>query len=182
MQCSHWTAIRGDQWADDMRLSDTEPQFVCTVCGGGADVRPDFDWESSNRLDGLDLAQPTPPTVHPTLEAQPGVSTTAIGRGMQLTSWTPNVGGWGTSLLLCRKRAAVRPAWDGPTIQLKAINGGSWQYSADTLNVEVVNGEQVVRGKKQLPNLKLLCIFVLLNGRGKDDFHLFHLSTCKSIA
>jgi hypothetical protein len=62
-------------------------------------------------------------------------------------------------------------------VQVKAINGGAWQFSADTfLNIDAVNGEQVVRGQKKLSNPKLLCIFVVLNGRGKDDFYLFQLS------
>jgi hypothetical protein len=44
-KCSHWTAISGDRWPDDMRLSDIEPRFICQACGQrGADVRPDFDW------------------------------------------------------------------------------------------------------------------------------------------
>ena len=31
-------------WADNLRLSDLEQRFVCTVCGHrGADVRPLFD-------------------------------------------------------------------------------------------------------------------------------------------
>ena len=62
-------------------------------------------------------------------------------------------------------------------IQVKAINGGSWQFDAKHyLNIENANGEQVIQGAKRLPNPKLLCIFVLLNGRGKDEFYLFHLS------
>jgi hypothetical protein len=62
-------------------------------------------------------------------------------------------------------------------IQVKAINGGSWQFSADTfLNIEVVKDEQVVKGTKKLLNPKLLCIFVRLVGPGKDEFYLFHLS------
>jgi len=28
-RCSHWTAISGDQWPDDIRLSDLEPRFSC---------------------------------------------------------------------------------------------------------------------------------------------------------
>ena len=40
---NHSQAISGDGWPDDMRLSDLEPRFVCSVCGKrGADVRPDF--------------------------------------------------------------------------------------------------------------------------------------------
>jgi hypothetical protein len=43
-RCSHSIAISGDQWADEVRLSDLEAGFVCSVCGKrGADVRPDFN-------------------------------------------------------------------------------------------------------------------------------------------
>jgi hypothetical protein len=31
--CSHCTAISGDRWADDVRLSDLEPRFICKACG-----------------------------------------------------------------------------------------------------------------------------------------------------
>jgi hypothetical protein len=42
-RCSHSTAISGDRWPDDVRLSDIEPLFTCQACGKkGADVRPDF--------------------------------------------------------------------------------------------------------------------------------------------
>src|SRR5271169_2867726 len=48
--CSHWTAISGDRWPDDVRLSDLEPKFVCQGCGRrGADVRPNFHWEEETR-------------------------------------------------------------------------------------------------------------------------------------
>ncbi len=30
---SHWTAISGDRWLDDVRLSDIEPRFTCQACG-----------------------------------------------------------------------------------------------------------------------------------------------------
>jgi len=37
-KCSHSIAINGDRWADDVRLSDLEPRFVCSACGKrGAD-------------------------------------------------------------------------------------------------------------------------------------------------
>jgi hypothetical protein len=49
-QCSHWTAISGDRWPDDVRLSDLEPRFTCKACGRkGADVRPNFHWEADAR-------------------------------------------------------------------------------------------------------------------------------------
>ena len=48
--CSHWTAIRGDRWPDDARLSDLEPLFVCQACGAkGANVRPHFGREREAR-------------------------------------------------------------------------------------------------------------------------------------
>jgi hypothetical protein len=45
-KCSHWTAISGDRWPDDVRLSDIEPRFTCQGCGRrGAGARPNFHWE-----------------------------------------------------------------------------------------------------------------------------------------
>jgi hypothetical protein len=42
-RCSHSTSISGDQWGDDVRLSDLEGKFSCTARGKrGAHVRPDF--------------------------------------------------------------------------------------------------------------------------------------------
>jgi len=50
-KCSHSIAISGDQWADDVRLSDIEDRFVCKECGKrGADIRPDFHWDKSGLL------------------------------------------------------------------------------------------------------------------------------------
>ena len=49
--CSHSTAISGDRWADDLRLSDLEPRFICKACvKRGADVRPNFDWDKPGAL------------------------------------------------------------------------------------------------------------------------------------
>jgi hypothetical protein len=43
-RCSHSIAISGDEWPDDLRLSDVEGRFTCSACGKrGADVRPDFN-------------------------------------------------------------------------------------------------------------------------------------------
>ena len=48
-QCSQWTAISGDQWPDDVRLSDLEARFTCLTCGRrGAEVRP--DWQSAEAV------------------------------------------------------------------------------------------------------------------------------------
>ena len=32
-RCSHLFTMSGDQWRDDIRLSDLEPRFVCKACG-----------------------------------------------------------------------------------------------------------------------------------------------------
>jgi hypothetical protein len=32
-RCSHSTAISGDRWPDDIRLSDLELRFTCQACG-----------------------------------------------------------------------------------------------------------------------------------------------------
>ena len=40
---SHSTTISADRWPDNVRLSDVEPDFVCTACGHrGAEIRPKF--------------------------------------------------------------------------------------------------------------------------------------------
>jgi hypothetical protein len=46
--CSHSLAVMADRWADDVRLSDIEPRFICSACGKrGADVRSDFNWRTA---------------------------------------------------------------------------------------------------------------------------------------
>jgi hypothetical protein len=46
-ECSNWIRVNTDQWSADVRLSDLENQFTCTVCGRkGAEVRPDFGWNT----------------------------------------------------------------------------------------------------------------------------------------
>jgi hypothetical protein len=40
-RCSHHVETNADGWPDDVRLSDIEPNFICTACGKrGAEVRP----------------------------------------------------------------------------------------------------------------------------------------------
>lgn len=61
-------------------------------------------------------------------------------------------------------------------IQIKTIKGPSWQFQADNfLLIEIVDGVQVVRGKAVLENPDLLCIFVLLEKQGEDQFYIFRL-------
>jgi hypothetical protein len=50
-RCSHWVRLSADQWSDEARLSDVEPELTCTLCGQrGADVRPDFDWDKPGAI------------------------------------------------------------------------------------------------------------------------------------
>jgi hypothetical protein len=42
-RCTHHIETSADRWPDDVRLSDIEPDFVCSACGKrGAEVRPKF--------------------------------------------------------------------------------------------------------------------------------------------
>jgi hypothetical protein len=61
-------------------------------------------------------------------------------------------------------------------VQVKAINGPSWQFSiTQFLEVAVVEGIQQVRGRVVLARPELICIFVLLREAGKDEFFIFRL-------
>lgn len=61
-------------------------------------------------------------------------------------------------------------------IQVKAINGGSWQFNIQKfLEIEIIDGIQYVRGKQRLRNPNLVCIFVLLAADEKDVFYIFQL-------
>ena len=67
-------------------------------------------------------------------------------------------------------------------IQVKAINGGSWQYQADAfLEIEIVDDFQHVRDKKQLLNPDLVCVFVLLRQDEQDEFYLLTLGDIQKI-
>jgi hypothetical protein len=55
-KCAHSVTISAEDWPDDVRLSDLEPQFVCKVCGHrGADIRPNFPpgYLESTRCEGF---------------------------------------------------------------------------------------------------------------------------------
>ena len=58
--CSHCVAVNAGHWANDLRLSDIEPRFVCKACGKrGAEVRPDFNWNKSTVPRIIDIVPPT---------------------------------------------------------------------------------------------------------------------------
>ncbi len=61
-------------------------------------------------------------------------------------------------------------------VQVKAINGGSWQFSISKfLDVEIVDDIQYVKGEHKLANPNLVCVFVQLSDDEKDDFFIFQL-------
>lgn len=62
-------------------------------------------------------------------------------------------------------------------VQVKTIKGPSWQFSdvRKFLDVEVVNDVQHVRGKINLSNPDLVCVFVLLLQDRNDEFYIFKL-------
>jgi len=42
-KCSHVVTASVEEWPDDVRLSDVEGRYVCSVCGHrSADIRPDW--------------------------------------------------------------------------------------------------------------------------------------------
>ena len=62
-------------------------------------------------------------------------------------------------------------------VQVKAINGYSWQFQKVSifLNVEIIDDVQHVKGKRKLANPNLVCIFVLLSEDENDKFFIFQL-------
>ncbi|NOZ20506.1 MAG: hypothetical protein GXP25_05385 [Planctomycetes bacterium] len=59
-------------------------------------------------------------------------------------------------------------------IQVKAINGPSWQFSATSfLKIEFQGNRQVVKGKAELTNPGLICVFVFLKPDEQDEFYIF---------
>lgn len=66
-------------------------------------------------------------------------------------------------------------------VQVKAINGPSWQFNASSfLEIGMVGNEQVIKGKKRLNNPNLICIFVLLQENQCDEFYVFRLKNLQT--
>ncbi len=61
-------------------------------------------------------------------------------------------------------------------VQVKAINGGAWQFQITKfLIIDIIDDVQYVKGKQKLQNPNLICIFVLLKDNEQDEFFIFHL-------
>lgn len=62
-------------------------------------------------------------------------------------------------------------------IQVKAINGPSWQFKVTTfLEIEFDGEKQIVRGKKAVPNPGLVYVFVLLRPDEQDGFFVLTMA------
>jgi len=58
-------------------------------------------------------------------------------------------------------------------LQVKAINGISWQFSASSfLDIEIQGEKQIIKGKKKLQNSELICVLVVINENEKDTFYI----------
>jgi len=60
-------------------------------------------------------------------------------------------------------------------IQVKAINGISWQFDVRKfIDVEIKKGAQVVKGRNESLDRQLLCVFLTIGDQlGSDQFHIF---------
>ncbi|MBI4688339.1 MAG: hypothetical protein HY756_11305 [Nitrospirae bacterium] len=58
-------------------------------------------------------------------------------------------------------------------LQVKAINGPSWQFSVTSfLEIKFEGERQIVKGKKEIFNPNLICVFVFLKSDGNDEFYV----------
>lgn len=113
----------------------------------------------------------------------------ASGRNMQLTKQIGEnlvVAELGRRKFIATTFAGNVPAFDilaagenGKTfpLQVKAIQGASWQFDIRTfLQVELVGDTQIVLGKNTATSGKLICVFVKITEGGEDEFYLFYWS------
>jgi hypothetical protein len=95
-------------------------------------------------------------------------------RGLIATPFAGNVPDF--DLLVANDEGQAMP------IQVKAINGGDWQFDVKKyLRIELVGTKQYVRGAIPLANPGLVCVFVLLRESRNDEFYIFHLRDLQKI-
>jgi len=107
----------------------------------------------------------------------------ATGRERQVTK---QIGEYLVSAELYRSRfiattftgsnaVAINDKHETKPIQVKTIRGGNWQFNdvRRFLNVSILNdGKQIVHGKKNLQDPRLIYVFVKLISQGKDEFYV----------
>lgn len=119
----------------------------------------------------------------------------ATGRSMQLTK---QIGEYLVSAELCRLEfitttftgsvpefdiLAINDKREAIPVQVKTIRGGSWQFDGRKfLDISISSGGiQAINGKKEIQNPDLICVFVKLVFRGKDEFYIFRLKDLQDI-
>lgn len=77
---------------------------------------------------------------------------------------------------------AINPDGRILEVQVKAIRSSSWQLNAGQfIEVELLDGEQFVRGPKAIKTAARVCIFLNLKGQGKDEFYVFQWEDLQKI-
>lgn len=62
-------------------------------------------------------------------------------------------------------------------VQVKAINGPSWQFNASAyLRIEIKNDFQTVLGTRTDLDASIVCVLVYLHAAGKDEFYTLPLA------
>jgi hypothetical protein len=121
--------------------------------------------------------------------------TTERGRDIQLTKQTGEhlvVAELGRRKYTAAPFAGNLPDFDlfaansiGQTIpiQVKTINGGSWQFAANKFcEIELTSdGIQHVKNKKNLPNERVVCALVFLKKGEKDAIYLLDIKELQNI-
>ena len=72
---------------------------------------------------------------------------------------------------------AFSPSGKAFPVQVKAIQGESWQFDIRTyLDVELQDDTQIIQGKVTSADRKLICIFIRVGRQNEDQFYLFRWS------
>jgi len=68
-------------------------------------------------------------------------------------------------------------------IQVKAINGGSWQFAIDRfVNIKIVGNKQQIENKIEQPIKNLICVLVIIGkDYGEDEFFILKWSKLQEI-
>lgn len=67
-------------------------------------------------------------------------------------------------------------------VQVKAINGPSWQFNAASfLRIDIEGDVQTVRGPRKDLDRTIVCVLVLLKAAGEDTFYTLTLSDLQAL-
>lgn len=67
-------------------------------------------------------------------------------------------------------------------VQVKAINGPSWQFNAAALlRIKLEDGVQTVVGPREDLDRSIICVMVLLQGAGQDTFYTLTMADLQAL-